>query len=133
MAKAKSKSFIARAGQYLAGGTLYFWVGYGLFALAFSVFGWNWFFSKVFGDIIGRSANYVVQRYWTFSDTTKAEKSHLERYMVITIISITLDYIIVGGFVATGVSPYVGQLISAGFFTIWNYWWFKRWVFIPKK
>lgn len=113
----------------MVGGTLYFWVGYALFALAYSVFGWNWFWAKVLGDIVGRTVNYVVQRYWAFNDTAKGEAKHVRRYTVITIVSIVLDYVIVGGLKLLNISPYIGQLVSAGFFTVWNYLWYKRWVF----
>lgn len=131
MAK-REKARLARVAEYLVGGTLYFWIGYGLFALAYSIFGWNWFWAKVLGDVVGRSVNYAVQRYWAFSDTNKSEASHIERYTVITAASIGLDYGIVGGLKMLGVSPYIGQLVSAGFFTIWNYFWYKLWVF-PRK
>ena len=132
MAK-KHKTLISRFVEYMVGGTLYFWIGYGLFAVAFSVFGWNWFWAKVLGDVVGRSVNYLIQRYWTFSDTNKSESSHMERYAVITVVSIALDYGIVGGLKALGVSPYIGQLVSAGFFTVWNYLWYQRWVFPEKR
>lgn len=132
MAK-KHKTLISKFIEYFIGGTLYFWIGYGLFALAFSVFGWNWFWAKVLGDVVGRTVNYMVQRYWAFNDTNKSEASHMERYTVITIVSIVLDYAIVGGLTMLGVSPYIGQLASAGFFTIWNYLWYKYWVFPEKK
>ncbi len=131
MAK-KHKTLISRLAQYAIGGTLYFWIGYALFAVAYSAFGWNWFWAKVLGDIVGRIVNYGVQRYWAFNDTGKGEAQHMERYTVITVVSILLDYAIVGGLKALGLSPYFGQLISAGFFTIWNYLWYKYWVF-PEK
>lgn len=131
MAK-KYRAFISRLIKYAIGGTLYFWVGYALFALAYTAMGWNWFWAKVLGDVVGRTVNYGVQRYWAFSDTSRNEKSHVERYTVITVVSIALDYAIVGGLKMLGLSPYIGQLVSAGFFTAWNYLWYKHWVF-PEK
>lgn len=128
----KQKTFLARFLAYMVGGTLYFWVGYALFAVAYSVFGWNWFWAKVFGDVVGRAVNYVVQRYWAFNDTAQGEARHVGRYTIITVVSIALDYAIVGGLKLLGLSPYIGQLVSAGFFTIWNYLWYKYWVF-PEK
>ncbi len=127
----KPKTLLGRIAEYLIGGTLYFWVGYGLFAFAFSVLGWNWFWAKVLGDVVGRTVNYIEQRYWTFSDTGKNENQHMGRYVTITIVSTGLDYAIVGGLTALGVTPYIGQLVSAAFFTVWNYLWFTYWVF-PK-
>lgn len=126
------KNRITRFAEYLVGGTLYFWIGYGLFAVAYSVFGWNWFWAKVLGDVVGRTVNYGIQRYWAFNDASLKEAEHIQRYTLITVVSIVVDYAIVSGLTLAGISPYLGQLVSAGFFTVWNYLWYKYWVF-PKK
>lgn len=131
--KQRKKSIVRRFAEYMLGGALFFWIGYGLFALAYSVFGWNWFWSKVLGDVVGRTVNYLVQRYLTFNDTSKAEATHMGRYWALSVVSIGLDYLIVGGLKALGVTPYFGQFISSWFFTIWNYLWYKYWVFPEKR
>lgn len=38
-------------------------------------------------------------------------------------------YAIIAGLKAVGITPYIGFFISAGFFTIWSYLWYKYWVF----
>jgi putative flippase GtrA len=40
-----------------------------------------------------------------------------------------MDYGIVAGLKAAGITPYIGQFISSGFFTVWNYFWYRFWVF----
>jgi hypothetical protein len=37
------------------------------------------------------------------------------------------------GLKSIGISPYVGFFISAGFFTAWNYLWYRFWVFYSKR
>jgi len=120
--------------KYMVGGSLYFWVGYGVFALCYSLFGWNWFWAKVAADAIGWTSNYIVQRYWAFSDQHHlSEMQHAGRYIFIESIGFVLDYLIIGGLNAIGITPYIGFFISAGFFSIWSFLWYKYWVFPDKK
>lgn len=128
------KTRLRRFSKYLAGGSLYFWVGYGIFALMYSGFHWHWLPSKVVADVIGLSCNYAVQRYWTFADRMRlAELRHVSRYTFIEAIGFVLDYLIIGFLNRIGITPYVGFFISAGFFTVWSYLWYKYWVFPQHK
>jgi putative flippase GtrA len=120
--------------KYMAGGTLYFWVGYGVFALCYSGFHWAWLPAKILADIIGWSLNYLVQRFWAFKDQVHlSEMQHAGRYIFIEAIGFVLDYLIIWGLNTIGVTPYVGFFISSGFFTIWSWFWYKYWVFPEKK
>jgi hypothetical protein len=47
----------------------------------------------------------------------------------LSIIDTVLDYAIVGGLVWLGLTPYLGLFVAAGFFTFWNYFWYRYWVF----
>jgi putative flippase GtrA len=119
--------------KYMAGGSLYFWSGYAVFAICYSVFHWNWFWAKVLADIIGWSLNYVVQRFWTFSDQHHlSEMQHAGRYVFIESIGFVIDYAIIGLLNAIGITPYIGFFISSGFFTVWSWLWYKHWVFPAK-
>jgi putative flippase GtrA len=120
--------------KYLAGGSLYFWVGYGVFALGYSVFHWGWLPSKIAADAIGWSLNYLVQRFWAFKGQHHlSEMKHAGRYIFIESIGFVLDYAIIGGLRWLGVTPYIGFFISAGFFTVWSWFWYKYWVFPEVK
>jgi len=44
-----------------------------------------------------------------------------------------LDQGIVGGLREIGISPYIGQFVSSGFFTVWNWLWYSMWVFKKQK
>ncbi len=120
--------------KYMAGGSLYFWSGFVIFAFCYSVLHWSWFPSKVVCDVIGWSLNYLVQRFWAFSEQHHlSEMQHAGRYVFIESIGFIIDYAIIGALKAIGISPYVGFFISAGFFTVWSWLWYKYWVFPEKK
>lgn len=120
----------ARFMKYMAGGTLYFWVGYVVFAICYSGLHWSWLPAKIMADAIGWTLNYLVQRLWTFKDhISLSEMQHAGRYVFIESVGFVLDYLIIGGLNAIGLTPYVGFFISSAFFTVWSWLWYKYWVF----
>ena len=127
------KNNLAQFIKYMAGGSLYFWSGYIIFAICYSVFEWNWFWAKVLADIIGWTLNYIVQRFWAFSDQHNlSDMQHAGRYVLIQSIGFVIDYVIIGVLNSFGITPYIGFFISSGFFTIWSWLWYKYWVFPTK-
>lgn len=128
--KLVSRRTTIQFGKYLTGGNVYFWSGYAVFAVGYSVFKWDWLPAKILADAIGWSFNYLVQRLWAFSDQIHlSEIQHAGRYLFIESIGFVLDYLIIWGLKAIGVTPYIGFFISAGFFTVWSFLWYKYWVF----
>jgi len=121
--------------EYMVGGSVYFWSGYIVFAFCYSGLGWDWLPAKIGADIVGWTLNYLVQRYWAFNNPQlkHQEERTLGRYAFITLLNLGLDYLIIAGLKAMGISPYVGFFISAGFFTVWNYAWYRFWVFLGKQ
>lgn len=121
--------------EYLVGGTVYFWSGYAVFAICYSGFGWNWLPAKMVADAIGWTLNYLVQRYWAFNNPglKHHEARTAGKYALITACNFALDYAIIWSLNEIGISPYLGFFISAGFFTVWNYFWYRFWVFFSKR
>lgn len=120
--------------KYWLGGGVYFWLGYGVFAVCYSGFHFSWLPSKIAADAIGWSANYIVQRFWAFSDRIHlSEMKHAGRYIGIESIGFVMDYLIIWGLKSIGITPYIGFFVSSGFFTIWSYLWYKYWVFPERK
>jgi len=117
--------------QYMVGGTIYFWSGYAVFAACYSGLHWDWLWAKIMADIIGWTLNYVVQRYWAFNNKGLAhhEGRTVSKFGLVALANLVLDYVIIWGLKTIGISPYVGFFISAGFFTVWNYLWYRFWVF----
>lgn len=120
--------------KYLAGGGLYFWLGYAVFAIGYSALHWGWLPAKIMADAIGWSTNYLVQRFWAFTDRVHfSEMKHAGRYIFIESIGFLIDYSIIYGLKLIGISPYIGFFISSAFFTVWSWFWYKYWVFPEKK
>jgi putative flippase GtrA len=55
------------------------------------------------------------------------------KYTALTLVNLALDYAIIWGLKQIGISPYIGFFLSAGFFTVWNYVWYRLWVFYAKS
>ena len=129
--KKGSKSLRTQLLEYFVSGGAFFWSGYAAFAVFYSVFGWPLFVAKQLANLIGLSINYVLEDRWVFSAKrrSKLQTRRTSRYVVITIVNFGIDYLIVAGLKNIGISPYIGQFVSAGFFTIWNFVWYKYWVF----
>lgn len=120
--------------EYLLSGGVYFWSGYALFAILWSGLHWSLWWSTITSNVFGWSVNYILQRYWVFASAgLKANQTQVTfRYIVITLVDFVLNYFILYGLRQAGLTPYIGQFISAGFFTVWNYLWYRFWVF-PEK
>ena len=131
---AKQKGEVRRFGEYLVSGGAYFWSGYGMFFVLDGLFGIELWWAKLGANMTGWTVNFLLQRYWVFRnpDLAKHQAEVTTRYIIITLLNFVIDYYIVAGLRQAGLTPYLGQFVSAAFFTPWNYLWYKHWVF-PKK
>lgn len=125
------KRELVRIGEYLISGGLYFWTGYLVFFITDSLLGWSLFWAKMTANVIGWTVNFLLQRFWVFRnpELSSHKVEVTGRYIFITLVNFFLDYLIVYALQLAGVTPYIGQFVSAGFFTVWNYIWYKTWVF----
>lgn len=117
--------------EYLISGGAYFWSGYVAFFIFYQFLHWSLWWAKITADIVGWVVNYALQRYWVFNNSSLA-KNQVDvtgRYLIITGVDFILDYVIVKVLAVNGLTPYLGQFVSAGFFTVWNYLFYKFWVF----
>jgi putative flippase GtrA len=135
--KAVKKSIqreFARIIEYVVTGGAWFWSGYAMFALLYSGFKWSIVPAKIAAYIFGLIVNFILERFWVFGD--RQPRREIEkvtaRYIVLSVLNLGIDTSIVYGLSKVGVSPYIGQFVSAGFFTVWNYIWYKLWVFTKK-
>ena len=127
----RQRRLTIQAAEYLVSGGAYFWTGYGLFALLWSVLGWSLWWAKLGANLVGWTVNFSLQRYWVFRNPHLKDKlaKVTGRYVVITLVDFVMDYFIVYSLRQAGITPYIGQFVSAGFFTVWNYAWYRWWVF----
>ncbi len=120
--------------KYWLGGGVYFWLGYAVFAIGYSGLNWSWLPAKILADLVGWTSNYVIQRFWAFSDRAHlSEMQHAGRYIFIESIGFVMDYLMIWGLKSIGITPYIGFFISSAFFTVWSWFWYKYWVFPEKK
>lgn len=130
--KKKQAREVKRFTQYMVGGGAQFWAGYGAFALFDLVFHMSFWPAKLTAYAIGISLNFFIERFWAFRNnrlTKRQLHASAQRYYGLMVVDFILDQAIVGGLRSAGLTPYLGQFVSAGFFTIWNYLIFKLWVF----
>lgn len=130
---AQRRQLITQFVEYLIGGGVWFWSGYVAFAIFYSGIGWSWIVAKILGDTVGIVCNFFVQRYWAFNNPKLSRHNWRMslRYIGLMAVHVTLDYLIVGGLYHLGLTPYLGAFVAAALLTIWNYLWFKFFVFDP--
>ena len=122
-------------GAYAISGGAFFWTGYIWFFIADQGLHWSLMAAKLSASALGLLVNFLLQHYWVFATHKSTAKTHAvtSRYIVISAVNFFLDYIIVASLKSYGLTPYIGQFISSGFFSVWNYYWYKFWVFAHPK
>lgn len=132
--KKKQQREVTRITEYLISGGAYFWSGYAMFFVCDQLLGFNLWWAKLTANLFGWTVNYILQRYWVFRNPklAKHQTEVTARYIVITLVDFVMDYFIIWGLKMIGITPYIGQFISSGFFTVWNYLWYRFWVFPDK-
>ncbi len=128
----KWRNEIKRLLAYSITGGAWFWSGYLTFAVLYSGLGWSLWWAKLIANFVGIAVNFVLERTWVFNRGRRNKRLTVvtERYILLTIINLGIDYLIVKSLQDYfGVTPYIGQFVSAGFFYGWNYMWYKYWVF----
>jgi putative flippase GtrA len=118
----------------MVSGGVYFWVGYTLLNYLYYGAHWSLWWSTILSNIVGWSVNFIMQRYWAFNNKSlgKHQTEVTSKYIFITLVDFVLNYFILYGLKAVGITPAIGQFISSAFFTVWNYFWYRFWVF-PEK
>lgn len=117
--------------KYLVSGGVYFWSGYVVFAIVWSGLHWQLWWAKLAANLVGWGVNFGLQHWWVFARPVPQRRSLRAgmRYGAITLFDFLLDYAIVASLKRLGLTPYLGQFVSAAFFTFWNYYWYRFWVF----
>ena len=129
MNKTAKKPEVKRIIEYMVSGGAWFWSGYIIIALLDDVIPLFW--ANFIGNAVGLTINYLLNRYWVFSakKNQNAPKSAL-RYGVYTAINaFGLNFLILLVLRNNGIEPEIGQFIASAFFTVWNYVWYKQYVF----
>lgn len=120
---------LKRITEYFISGGAWFWSGYIIIVLLDDVIGL--FLANLVGNGVGITINFFLNRYWVFKGKRQASlETSTRRYVIYTALNaFVLNYIILLGLQNIGIKPEIGQFIASGFFTVWNYLWYKTWVF----
>lgn len=130
MMKSRTKKLIVQFAEYLVGGGVWFWSGYVLIVLLDNHIGLFW--ANFVGNAVGITLNFLIQRFWVFRTHRPSKIAFTAgRYVVYTILNaFLLNYLLLYLMKQWfGIGPEISQFIASGFFTLWNYFWYKVWVF----
>lgn len=128
MSKKRTKRLLIQAAEYLVAGGAWFWSGYFIIVFLTPVIGLWW--ANLIGNGVGLSVNFILERYWVFEGNKKRKVTEVSvKYIVFTAFNFLLNYLILRGLQEVGIQVAIGQFIAAGFFTVWNYIWYRFWVF----
>lgn len=113
----------------MVGGGVWFWSGYILIVLLDDHIGLFW--ANFIGNAVGITLNFLISRYWVFKTKRQTKLGVATfRYIVYTgLNAFGLNYVILQVLKNFGIDPAIGQFIASAFFTVWNYFWYKAWVF----
>ncbi|HET7827658.1 MAG TPA: GtrA family protein [Candidatus Saccharimonadales bacterium] len=129
--KSNRHKLVVQFVEYMVSGGVYFWIGYAILNYLYYAAHWSLWWATILSNLIGWTANFILQRFWVFNN--KSLKGHQTqvtgRYAAITLVDFVLNYFILYGLKQIGITPAIGQFISSGFFTVWNWFWYKLWVF----
>lgn len=125
----KQQKELKRFAEYMVGGGIWFWSGY--IIIVFLNDKVPLFWANFAGNAVGITLNFIVERYWVFKASRPATLLVASRrYIIYTALNaFLLNYLILQVLKNGGIEPKFGQFIAAGFFTVWNYIWYKAWVF----
>lgn len=137
IAKIRAKVDLQSIIGYLLGGGVWFWSGYILIVLLDGplgeIFGESMglFLANFIGNTVGFTLNFLILRYWAFKSKNPASLGvATTKYVVYTVVNVYgLNYLILLGLKQIGIEPEIGQFIASAFFTVWNYFWYKNYVF----
>lgn len=126
----RTRHLIIQFIEYMISGGVWFWSGYVLIVLLDDRIGLFW--ANLIGNAVGITLNFLLQRYWVFRTKGKEKIAFTAgRYIIYTLLNaFLLNYLILYALKEwLGLDPAIGQFIASAFFTVWNYFWYKFWVF----
>ena len=122
------KSELVRITEYFISGGAYFWSGYFIIVFLTPVIGLWW--ANLLGNGVGVTINFILERYWVFKNPNSKKLTEVStKYVVYTGLNFLLNYAILRGLQSIGIQVAIGQFIAAGFFTVWNYVWYRNYIF----
>lgn len=94
------------------------------------------FIANFIGNAVGLTLNFLLERYWVFKTKSPAKLGiATQRYIIYTALNaFLLNYAILYALEHFfGIGTEIGQFIASAFFTVWNWYWYRTWVFKGKE
>lgn len=129
----KRRKLLIQFAEYMFTGGVWFWSGYILIVTLDNHIGLFW--ANFIGNAVGITLNFLLERYWVFRTKRPAKLGIATlRYIVYTALNaFLLNYLILYSLEEyVGLGPEIGQFIASAFFTLWNWYWYRTWVFRGK-
>lgn len=117
-------------------GNIPFWGTYALFALFDKTFGIKTQTALLVATILAYFAFFIVSDVWVFNKTRgqRNKSTVMTRFIIFMSITALLTFnITIQLKELFGISPYIGQFISAALSITWTFIGFKFWVFAPAR
>lgn len=117
-------------------GNILFWGTYIGYFLLFELADWGYMEALVTASLVSHVLFFIVNKEWVFEDETGERKTGVEavRFALFMGLNFFINLAIIGGLQEYfDITPYIGQFISAFFFTIWSFIGLKYWVFRDVK
>lgn len=128
----KTKKLLIQFAEYMVAGGAYFWSGYFIIVFLTPVIGLWW--ANILGNGVGITVNFILERYWVFQGSKERKITEVStRYILFTACNFLINYVILRSLRSVGIDVAIGQFIAAAFFTVWNYFWYRFWVFAGKE
>lgn len=126
--KKKTKKLFIQIAEYMVAGGAWFWSGYFIIVFLTPVIGLWW--ANILGNGVGLTLNFILERAWVFKSKRNQHLTNVTwKYAVFTAFNFLLNYYILRSLESVGIGVAIGQFVAAGYFTVWNYLWYKYWVF----
>ena len=135
MNKKNKKSLLKTAFQFIklqAVGNILFWGTYAGYFISDVVFHKPTLLALAISSLLAHALFFILSRDWVFDPEGKQRKTRAEvvRFIIFMGVNYFLNLGIIYGLERYfGLTPYIGQFISAGFSTLWNFVGLKWWVF----
>ena len=126
----KTRKLVIQFAEYMVTGGVWFWSGYIIIVTLDGYIGLFW--ANLIGNSVGITLNFLLSKYWVFKTKKKSKTGDSTwRYIIYTgLNAFLLNYLILYGLQSGfGIDPAIGQFIASAFFTVWNFVWYKMWVF----
>lgn len=125
----KTHKLMTQIAEYIVAGGAWFWSGYVIIVFLDDKIPLFW--ANFIGNLVGLSINFLLERYWVFRTKSAASLTTATwRYVAYTAFNaFLLNYLILQVLKNIGIDPAIGQFVAAAFFTVWNFFWYRAWVF----